>query len=418
MALFSFGVSHKTAPVSIREKVAFSSDLLDDVIKDLNHLVKVDEIVIVSTCNRTEIYLSCSQFSRAQAISWLVNCCQVEQSELDSVLYFRENEAAVKHLMAVACGLDSMVLGEPQILGQLKQAFALAQEKKHVASIMHRLFQRAFSVAKDVRTNTDIGSCAVSVAYAAVNLAKHIFADMSSSTVLLVGAGETIELVARHLHEAGCQHMIVANRTIQRAQNLADEFGASMATLTEIPDLLAKADVVVSSTASPLPIIGKGMVEEALKKRRNQPIFMVDIAVPRDIEAQVNDLDNVYLYTVDDLQGIVEQNQKQRELAAKQAEGIIGTEVAAFFEWLESLKSVDYVKTYRDQCEDLKHNLLAKALQQLSQGSEPEKIMVELANKLTNKLMHPTTLTIRQAAKPENTEHIEFITEQLGLVKK
>lgn len=418
MALFSFGVSHKTAPVSIREKVTFSSDLLDEAVESLKRTCQSDEIVIVSTCNRTEIYLSGEDWTLQAALDWLSTQCEIPVIELQKIVYFRQQQDAVKHLMSVACGLDSMVLGEPQILGQLKQAFAQAKNRADVSSLMQRLFQRVFSVAKDVRTNTDIGSSAVSVAFAAVNLAKHIFADLSSSKVLLVGAGETIELVARHIKEAGCQHITVANRTLKRAHDLAEQIGAATATLPEIPELLAHADIVVSSTASSLPIIGKGMVEQALRARRNQPIFMVDIAVPRDIEAQVNDLENVYLYTVDDLQGIVKQNQKQREQAALQALEIIDREVSAFYIWLDSLKSVDDVIRYRERCDETKQQIVQKALNQLKQGSEPEQVLLELANKLTNKLIHPTTLMLRQAANCENTDYIEFITEQLGLDRK
>ncbi|NTS75989.1 glutamyl-tRNA reductase [Catenovulum sp. SM1970] len=418
MALFSFGVSHKTAPVSIREKVVFSSDLLDEAVESIRARCDIDEVVVVSTCNRTEVYLFGSSFGSSHALDWLADFFSLNAAELKPVIYFKQEADAVEHIMSVACGLDSLVLGEPQILGQLKQAFSQAKTRGHALTMMERLFQHVFTVAKDVRTHTEIGSSAVSVAFAAVNLAKHIFADLKQSNVLLVGAGETIELVARHLTEAGCENLTVANRTLVRAQELASEFGANTATLNEIPKLLAQTDVVVSSTASTLPIIGKGMVEQALKQRLNQPMLMVDIAVPRDIEEQVNEVDNVYLYTVDDLMGIVEKNQKQREQAAKQALVYIEREQARYFAWLESLKSVDYVRSYRQTCEQVKDESLQRALKQIEQGIEAEQVLLELANRLTNKLMHAPTKMIREAATADDAETINLIADQFGLVKK
>ncbi|MER2493523.1 glutamyl-tRNA reductase [Catenovulum sediminis] len=415
MALFSFGISYKTAPVSIREKIAFSTEQMVESIADLKNHYGVLEAVVVSTCNRTEVYLNATQFSKLSAIDWLIQTHGVNRQALTDCLYFYTDDLSIRHLMQVACGLDSMVLGEPQILGQLKQAYATAEQYQFIGGILSRLFQTTFSVAKDVRTNTQIGDSAVSVAYAAVNLAKHIFSDLGKVSVLLIGAGETTELVARHLVEAGCQTLTVANRSVQRAELLAQNFNAQTATLSAIPDLLVDADIVVSSTASPLPLVGKGMVESAMHHRRNRPMFMVDLAVPRDIETQVNDVDNVYLYTVDDLQGIVQKNQQKRQQAAEQAQKIIVREVESFNGWLASRQSVDYVRNYRSQAEEIKQSLLNRALNQLNQGADAERVIKELASKLTNQLVHPPTVALKQAAVAEDKSNIEFLAEHFGI---
>lgn len=414
MALFSFGISYKTAPVSVREKVAFSSDRLAEARDSLVSHYNATEVVIVSTCNRTEVYLNADAFDKQQALHWLSNMHSLSADELADALYFFEQETT-EHLMQVACGLDSMVLGEPQILGQLKQAFAQARQIEAVGSILSRLFEHSFSVAKQVRTETGIGESAVSVAFAAVSLSKHIFSDLQRVKVLLVGAGETTELVARHLVEAGVKDMIVANRSVQRAKLLAENFSAQTATLSAIPELMEDVDIVVSSTASTLPLIGKGMVEGAMEKRLNRPMFMVDLAVPRDIETRVNDVENVYLYTVDDLQSIVQQNQKKREQAAAQAEQIITEQAQQFRTWFSSRAALDYVKHYRSQADEVRNSLQEKALRQLERGIAPEKVVAELATKLTNQLVHPPTVALRQAARNQDQINIEFLAEHFGI---
>ncbi|WP_017445120.1 glutamyl-tRNA reductase [Gayadomonas joobiniege] len=414
MALFSFGISYKTAPVSVREKIAFSSDRIAEAADSLGARFGALEVVIVSTCNRTEIYLNAEALDKANAIDWLTEFHGMETNELEDCLYFYQSDTT-EHLMRVACGLDSMVLGEPQILGQLKQSFAQARQLEALGTSLSRLFEHSFSVAKRVRTETGIGESAVSVAFAAVSLSKHIFADLQKVKVLLVGAGETTELVARHLSEAGVTQMIVANRSLQRAKLLAESFNAETATLSAIPELMEDVDIVVSSTASTLPLIGKGMVENAMEKRRNRPMFMVDLAVPRDIETRVNDVDNVYLYTVDDLQSIVQKNQQKREQAAAQAELIIAQEAEQFRAWLSSRAALDYVKNYRHQADEIRAGLEAKALRQLARGVDPEKVITELANKLTNQLVHPPTMALRQAARNQDQTNIEFLAEHFGI---
>lgn len=371
--------------------------------------------VILSTCNRTEIYCDVRSASKNKVIEWLSQFHQVSLDELKPSLYVHEEQAAIRHLMRVACGLDSLVLGEPQILGQVKQAYAEARENHAVNPATEKLFQKAFSVAKRVRTETEIGGSAVSVAYAACTLAKHIFESLADATVLLVGAGETIELVAKHLAGHHCKRMIVANRTRERALSLAQQFGADVIALNEIPDYLAQADIVISSTASPLPIIGKGMVESALKARRHQPMLLVDIAVPRDIEPQVGKLNDAYLYSVDDLQSIVDSNIEQRKVEAIQAEAIVSEESASFMSWMRSLQAVDSIRDYRKQANEAREELLNKSLQALAAGGDPEKLLIELSNKLTNKLIHTPTRALQTAAEQGEPAKLAVIRQSLGL---
>ncbi|WP_292363503.1 glutamyl-tRNA reductase, partial [Methylophaga sp. UBA1464] len=308
MHLVTYGINHTTAPVAVREKLSFDADKLPLALASLMLNDSVIEAVIVSTCNRTEIYCHLDEDYDNSVLLWLHNFQQQDATALQSYLYHYEGADAVRHLFRVASGLDSLVLGEPQILGQLKTAYTQALNAKALGKSLGRLFQHAFAVAKQVRTDTAIGNSPVSVAFAAVSLAKQIFSNLAESTALLIGAGETIELVARHLFDNGIKRLIIANRTVERAHMLATSVNGYAISLSEIPAHLAEADIVISSTASQLPILGKGTVESALKQRKRRPIFMVDIAVPRDIEAEVGQLEDIYLYTVDDLHDIIEEN--------------------------------------------------------------------------------------------------------------
>ncbi|MDC5810013.1 glutamyl-tRNA reductase [Vibrio europaeus] len=415
MSLLAIGINHNTASVELREKVAFGPEKLPEALDQLGQNQNVNGSVIVSTCNRTEIYCDVKSGGKSKIIDWLSQFHQVSPEDLKPSLYIHEEQAAIRHLMRVSCGLDSLVLGEPQILGQVKQAYSDSRESKAVDAAMEKLFQKAFSVAKRVRTETDIGGNAVSVAYAACTLAKHIFESLEKSTVLLVGAGETIELVAKHLAGNGCNKMIVANRTKERALPLAEQFGAEIIGLPEIPDHLPRADIVISSTASPLPIIGKGMVETALKARRFQPMLLVDIAVPRDIESQVGELNDAYLYSVDDLQTIVDSNMEQRKIEAIQAEAIVSEESAAFMSWMRSLQAVDSIREYRQSANDIREELLNKSLQSLAAGADAEKVLLELSNKLTNKLIHAPTRALQSAAEKGEPARLATIRQSLGL---
>ncbi|EAS62284.1 glutamyl-tRNA reductase [Photobacterium angustum] len=415
MTLLALGINHKTASVDLREKVAFSPEKLSLALQQLKNHPEVLSGVIVSTCNRTEVYCEISQSGPGVIIDWLTKFHQITAEELMPSLYFHEEQAAARHLMRVACGLDSLVLGEPQILGQVKQSYSESKDNEAVGGTLEKLFQKTFTVAKRVRTETDIGGNAVSVAYAACSLARQIFESLSGATILLVGAGETIELVSRHVVEQGCNSLIVANRTRERAEGIAQEFGAEVISLEEIPDHLHRADIVISSTASPLPIVGKGMVEMALKQRRHQPMLLVDIAVPRDIEQQVGELNDAYLYSVDDLHSIVEKNREQRKVAAIQAEAIVSEESAVFMQWLRSLEAVDSIRDYRQFAEEIKQELLQRSLQAIANGTEPEKALAELSNKLTNKLIHAPTKAMQQVAKNGESEKLAVIREALGL---
>ncbi|WP_434525054.1 glutamyl-tRNA reductase [Photorhabdus asymbiotica] len=417
MTLLALGINHKTAPVSLRERVTFSPDAIGEALDNLLQQPLVRGGVVLSTCNRTELYLSVEQQDNLyeQLINWLCEYHQLNPRDLKSSVYWHHDNEAVSHLMRVASGLDSLVLGEPQILGQVKKAFAESQHSRSLSSELERLFQKSFSVAKRVRTETSIGSNAVSVAFAACTLARQIFESLSELNILLVGAGETIELAARHLKEHQVHHMMIANRTKEKAQILANEVQAEVITLPEIDTRLAEADIVISSTASPLPIIGKGMVERALKLRRNQPMLLVDIAVPRDIEPDVEKLNNVYLYSVDDLQAIIQQNLTQRKAAAVQAEYIVQQESGYFMDWLRSQGAVNSIREYREQAEQMRAEMTAKALSAVNQGANVEQVINQLTHQLTNRLIHAPTKSLQQAASDGDLERLNLLRDSLGL---
>nr|WP_113865181.1 glutamyl-tRNA reductase [Brenneria salicis]NMN91712.1 glutamyl-tRNA reductase [Brenneria salicis ATCC 15712 = DSM 30166]RBP65770.1 glutamyl-tRNA reductase [Brenneria salicis ATCC 15712 = DSM 30166]RLM31811.1 glutamyl-tRNA reductase [Brenneria salicis ATCC 15712 = DSM 30166] len=417
MTLLALGINHKTAPVSLRERVAFSPDMLGQALDSLLQQPLVQGGVLLSTCNRTELYLSVEEQENQleQLIDWLCRYHHLEPNDVRNSLYWHHDNAAVSHLMRVASGLDSLVLGEPQILGQVKKAFAESQREQSLSGELERLFQKSFTVAKRVRTETDIGASAVSVAFAACTLARQIFESLAEVNVLLVGAGETIELVARHLREHQVRRMVIANRTHERAQALATEVGADVITLAELDEQLVHADIVISSTASTLPIIGKGMIERTLKARRNQPMLMVDIAVPRDIEPEVGKLPNVYLYSVDDLHAIIQHNLAQRKAAAIQAESIVQQESADFMAWLRSQSAVETIRDYRAQADELRAEMTAKALVAIQQGSDVETVIQELTHRLTNRLIHAPTKSLQQAARDGDLQRLQILRDSLGL---
>lgn len=403
MQLVTFGINHQTAPVAIREHIAFNSDVLPAALQSLKQCPGVLEAVIVSTCNRTEIYCHLDHDDVASLSGWLHKFHHQADGALADYLYCYQRNDAIRHLLRVASGLDSMVLGEPQILGQIKTAYNQAVNANTVGKSLGRLFQHAFTVAKQVRTDTAIGNSPVSVAFAAVSLAKQIFSKLSDSTALLIGAGETIELAARHLSDNGIGRIIIANRTIERAHNLASQLNGYAISLSELPAHLAEADIVISSTASQLPILGKGSVERALKIRKRKPIFMVDIAIPRDIEPEVGQLDDIYLYCVDDLHDIIEENLQSRRDAAEQAEEIIDSQVDHFIAWLRSQDAVPVIRSIRELAEKESELLLTKAKKQLDQGVDPNQVVTELARSLTNKLIHEPSRQLRQSGL--NTEN-------------
>ncbi len=415
MTLVALGINHKTAPVDIREKVAFAPDKVPEALRDLLASTPASEAAIISTCNRTELICELATPDVDALLEWFRRYHNLRAEEVAPYLYTHPDSQAVRHLLRVASGLDSLVLGEPQILGQIKDAYQTAAGAGAIGRLLNRLFQYTFSVAKRVRTDTAIGANPVSVAFAAVSLARQIFTELSEHTALLVGAGETIELVARHLAEQGVRRMVVANRTVERARGLARQFGAEAVTLAEIPQRLVEADIVITSTASPLPIIGKGMVERALKPRKHRPIFMVDIAVPRDVEPEVAGLGDVYLYTVDDLHEVIEENRRSRETAAEEAEEIIDTQVERFMGWLRSLDAVHAIRSYRSQAERLRDETLAEARRQLAAGRDPEAVLAEAMRLLTNRLIHTPTAQLNRAAFEGRREVLDIARELLDL---
>lgn len=409
MSIVVVGINHRTAPVEVRERVIFEPERLPDALRELKTLPEVRESVIVSTCNRTEIY--CVTGTRDELLGhWLQGYHQLGSS-IHHCLYRLDDMRAVAHAFAVACGLDSMVLGEPQILGQLKDAYRTAQETGTTGPVLNRLFQAAFSVAKRVRTETQIGANAVSVASAAVAMAKTVFANFENRTGLLVGAGETIALAARHLHADGLRRMIVANRSVERARELATEFQGFAIGLDEIPAHLREADIVIASTASPTAVITREMAAAALRARRRRPVFMVDIAVPRDIEPAVAELEDVYLFTIDDLQTVVNENMEGRRQAAREADQLIATEVDRFELQLRTRDAAPTIRRLRDQAERTRRHTLEQARRMLAHGRSSEEVLEFLSRTLTNRLIHGPSQGLRDAAESGDSGIIDTIAD-------
>lgn len=415
MSLIALGINHRTAPVEVRERVAFPPDRLPEALRSLTTVPGVSEAAILSTCNRTELYCQIEGEDGEALVNWLGAQHSLPLERLRPYLYRHRDREAVRHMLRVASGLDSMVLGEPQILGQMKDAYQRAREAGTLSSLLNRLFQHTFTVAKQVRTDTAIGASPVSVAFAAVSLARQIFGELEEQTALLIGAGETIELTARHLHEQGLGRMIIANRTVERAHALAAEFNGFAIALDDIETHLAEADILVASTAAPEPLLFRPAVERALKRRKHRPMFMVDIAVPRDIDAAVGELEDVYLYTVDDLREVIDEGLRSRQEAAQQAEEIIDVQTAHFEGWLRSLDAVSTIRAYRQRAEQERDQVLEKARQQLAQGRDPQQVLEFLANTLTNKLIHSPSAALREAGYDGRIELIEAARQLLGV---
>ncbi len=403
MLLTVLGINHRTAPVEIRGQVAIPAGELDQALADLRNLASVNEAAILSTCNRTELYCSCVEESPAVLIQWLCSYHDLEPAQLAPHLYTHVQDDAVRHILRVAAGLDSMILGEPQILGQMKTAWQQAMHYGTISSLVNRLFQHAFSVAKQIRTDTAIGASPVSVAFAAVSLARQIFGDFASHSALLLGAGETMELAARHLHDRGIGKLIIANRTVSRAHELAAQFEGYGIGLDEIGAHLDEADIVIASTGSPGILIGRQQVEEAVARRRHKPLLMIDIAVPADIDPDVASLDDVYLYTVDDLRSVIDENLRSRQQAALQAEEIIDTQVHHFMGWLRSLEAVPTVRAYREYAEALGAEELARARARIVNGAPAEAVVEQLVHALVQKLAHEPCVNLRNAVAEGDT---------------
>ena len=416
--LYTIGVNHTTAPISVRENVAFNTENLAYALNDLtiNH---ASEAAILSTCNRTEIYVQSD--TPEAVINWFANYHRLNLSQISPYIYTLNSQDAVRHAFRVASGLDSMVLGEPQILGQFKQSVKIAQDAGTLGALLHKLFQRTFEVAKEVRTNTDIGCNSISMAAAAVKLAQRIFGDISQQRVLLIGAGEMIGLCADHFAAQKVKSVTIANRTIERGNVLAEKLtalriNAQAILLNDLPNRFAEFDIVITSTASQLPIVGLGMVERAVKTRRHRPIFMVDLAVPRDIEPEVAALEDVFLYTVDDLALVVNDGLENRQLAAIDAQAIVDARVDGFMQWLKKRDAVPTIKALRDQAETIRLIELQKALKLLQKGENPAVVMHMLSNALTNKFLHAPSHALNLAHGDEHAK-LENILKQLYQLK-
>ncbi len=400
MSLITVGLNHTTAPVEVRERIAISPDDIRDSLNSIRAITGIEEAAVLSTCNRTEMICWSNHKSNSKDLgTWLADHRKFEAATLNQHLYEYHDAEAIHHILRVACGLDSMILGENEILGQLKTAYQDAVANQSLGKYLDRLFQHSFASAKKVRTETAIGDSPVSIAYAAVSLAERIFTDLKKQSVLLIGAGETIELAARHLQSRGIKNMIIANRTLSNAQSLASRFDAEAISLADISERLPDTDIVISSTASPTPVIGKGAIERALKQRRRKPIFIVDIAVPRDVEPQVAKLDDIYLYTVDDLQNVVSDNLKARRNAAAKAEALLLHELDDFLGWLRSQSRNDTLIDLRTLANSQREQLLEKHRQLLAQGKPPEEVLSKFADALTNKLIHNPTQALNHAAR-------------------
>ncbi|HTS23400.1 MAG TPA: glutamyl-tRNA reductase [Casimicrobiaceae bacterium] len=402
MPLFALGLNHTTAPVAVRERVAFQLETLGGALRDLLGQPRVKEAAILSTCNRTEVYFNGSE--AAPVVQWLEAFHGVPQSALSPHLYTLPQAQAVAHAFRVASGLDSMVLGEPQILGQMKQAVRSAEAAGSLGLVLNRLFQRTFAVAKDVRTQTDIGAASISMAAAAVKLAERIFPSIGEQRVLLIGAGEMIDLCATHFASRRPKSITVANRTLERGAQLASRVQADAITLNELPECLARFDIIVTSTASSLPILGKGMLERAIKARRHAPMFIVDLAVPRDVEPEAAELGDVFLYGVDDLANIVKDNLQVRVEAVREAEAMIATQAESFLRWLDGRSVVPTITALHGHHDALRLAELERARRLLANGAPTEQVLEQLARGLTNKFLHGPTQALNGAGEAERAE--------------
>jgi len=407
MSLHVVGINHRTAPVDVRERVVFEPASLGQALRDLTSQPLVREAAIVSTCNRTELYCVAEPGS-PELGSWLERYHNLGAS-IAPALYDLRDARAVAHTFSVAAGLDSMVLGEPQILGQMKQAVKTAEAAGSLGLVLNRLFQRTFAVAKDVRTNTDIGSASISMAAAAVRLAERIFPSIAGQRVLLIGAGDMIDLAATHFAAKSPKSITVANRTLERGAQLAARFSADAIALSELPERLAQFDIIVTSTASSLPILGKGMLERAIKTRRHAPMFIVDLAVPRDVEPEAAELDDVFLYTVDDLSNIIKDNLQIRVEAVREAEAMIADQAASFLRWLEGRTVVPTIAALQGHHDRLRAAELERARRLLAGGAPPEQVLEQLARGLTNKFLHAPTQALNHAGDAERAELLALL---------
>lgn len=411
MTLFAFGLNHNTAPLDLRERVNFPARGVPDALRALCRIAPVTEGVILSTCNRTEIYCSLDSDDRQPVYQWFCDWHDLDREQLAGFCYWRADEQAVRHLLRVASGLDSMVLGEPQILGQLKGAYQTASKAGSTGRLLARLFQHSFRVARQVRRNTAIGGRPVSVALAAVRKARQVFGPLDAQTALLIGAGEFAGLAAWHLREQGLQRMIFANRSPGPAQRLADRYQGYAISLASFPSFLADADIVISSTGSRLPILDREAVAQALTGRGKRPMLLLDMALPRDIEPQARELQGVQLYTIDDLRDPGEDGLHSQREAARQAERLIDNQVDHFCSWMQALGAAATIRALRGQAEQQSREIVQAALGKLRGGGDPEQLLQDLAHKLRRKLLHHPTTRLSQAGSEGRDELLRACRE-------
>lgn len=401
-----FGINHNTASVAVREKLAFTASELFDALQNLTQHPTINEAVILSTCNRTEIYTNATQPILLQ--EWLM---QQKTADLSQYCYTYHDANAIRHIMRVASGLDSMVLGEPQILGQMKQAYAIAQNAGTIGAVLKHLFPAVFETSKQIRTETEIGTHSVSIAYAITQLSKNIYETIQNCQVLFIGAGETIELIATQLHGMGVKKIIIANRTREKTRHIVDHLQAKAIGIQDIPTYLKETDIVISATASQLPILGKGMIETTLQHKQNKPLLLIDLAVPRDIEPEVATLNHVYLYNIDDLQNMISHNLKNKMAAAKQAEMIIECQTSRFLQKMRVFHARHIITQYRARLEKMCLEEQEKAMLLLQQGKNPEGVLTQFGNQLINKIMHHPTIKLREAAAMEKCSALQDMKE-------
>ena len=408
------GLNHNTASLVIRERLTFSNDEILYALDQINAIESVNEVVILSTCNRSELYLSADEKGLAQVESWLIDYKNINE-ETATHLFTKCNEEAINHISRVACGLDSMILGEPQILGQLKEAFRIAQDAGTIKDKLNPLFAHVFSVAKKIRTNTAIGKSPVSVAYAAVTLANQFFAGFKQHTALLIGAGMSIELTAKHLKNKGIGRLFIANRNFEKAQKLAKKFDGYAIDLTDIDGILEVADILISATSSQQYVVSKSQISRAIKARKRRPIFAVDIAVPRDMEPSIADLEDIYIYTIDDLEKVILEGQANRQEAAIEANNLLLEESSRYIEKQKVLTINSKIVALREYGEKIKQEVLKQSYKELKKGDNIEQVLEKNTSILINKLMHLPNIKLKKAAEESDIESIQLISKLYGL---
>ena len=419
MSLVTIGMNHKTANLDIREKLSVDKNESHNILKKLHSMPLIEEVFLLSTCNRTELYCEIDDLQYVDNVSkWLLKQKGLSSKDFEDNMYSYSDSSVVRHALNVASGLDSMIIGEPQILGQFKDAFNEANNAGTIGKNLDRLFQYAFSTAKEVRTDTKIGANSLSIANVAVSLTDQFYDDLSEKSALLIGAGETIYIAAKNLKKKNIKNIFIANRTIENAENIAKEVSGTAISLKNIPGQIKNSDIIISAVSGNVPLIGKGAIETALKYRKHKPIYMVDLGVPRNIESEVKDLSDIFLYTLDNIQELVKKNYRTRKEATFDAQNIIDTRVEEYMNWRKSQSAFSIIKLYRDDCETIRKNCLEKSLNQLKLGKDPEDIIEQLSSNLTSKLSHKPTLALNKAGQTNNRKLINLVCDIFLISKK